>query len=372
MSGMGWLQDVVNGLAIAEKQRRAQVVMTALTDGIILGFDIIAQVRAEHPGAEIEEVIALSAGHPRAAYMDPWIRRLVISVHAMKCGMIASRIMAEVGAKFEDATADQAFHLAMADPRSQQIEEIVRAHLIGHMAWRRDVMLARAAQANELEQRVRSLARLLDLPPEPMILEVRRTNLITEDEARACLQRLREDPSSVQELRAPLQEELAALEHELGKLRTPERGRQSEAEEAARRKEAGDVDALLDQRFEEQAAIFDEIRYMNRAQYEASRYRNDECTPVFQDDPEADFDFPTANKEYGRWLAHHYVRFMSEALALFELLTRDRQSGKEERFLIPAIDPAEARRLALASRYTWNEKYKQILEIKKLVPKRAA
>ena len=257
----------------------------------------------------------------------------------------------------------------MADPRAEQIDALVRAHLIGHMAWRRDVMLARAAQATELELRVRALARLLELAPEPMILEVRRTNMITEDEARACLQRLREDPSSVQELRTPLQEELTALEHELKKLRTPE---PRTPEEAARRKEADDVDALLDRRFEEQAAIFDEIRYMNRAQYEASRYRNDECTPIFQDEPEADFDFPTANQEYGRWLAHHYVRFMSEPLALFELLTRDRQSGKEERFLIPATDLAEARRLALAGRYTWNEKYRQILEIKKLVPKRTA
>jgi hypothetical protein len=304
--------------------------------------------------------------------LDPWTRSVVISAYSLKCGLLAARIMADVGSKFEDATTDQAFHLAMADPRAEQIDTLVRAHLIGHMAWRRDVMRAQASArlvAAELEQRVQSLARLLDLPPEPMILECVARTLITEDEARACIRRLREDPTSVRELRGPLQEELAALENELRKLRTPE---PRTPEEAARRKEAGDVDALLDQRFEEQAAIFDEIRCMNRAQYEASRYRNDECAPVFQDDPEADFDFPTANKEYGRWLAHHYVRFMSEPLALFELLTRDRHNGKEERFLIPATDLAEARRLALASRYTWNEKYKQILEIKNLVPKRAA
>jgi len=153
-----------------------------------------------------------------------------------------------------------------------------------------------------------------------------------------------------------------------------EQDRQREATEAARRKEADDVNALLDERFEEQGAIFGEIRHMSRAQYEASRYRNEECNPkAFEDDPEAeslDFDFATANKEYGRWLHHHYVRFMSEPLALFELLACDRKDGKEERFLIPAKDLAEARRLALAGRYTWNEKHKQILEIKKLVPKR--
>jgi hypothetical protein len=125
MSAMGWLQDVVSGIAIAGQQRRTQEVEQALIDGVILGFDIIAQVGPEHPGAEIEELLALSAGHPRAAHLDPWTRSVVISNDALKCGLLAARIMADDGAKFEGAEAqsdepsyailDEALHIARGD-----------------------------------------------------------------------------------------------------------------------------------------------------------------------------------------------------------------------------------------------------------------
>jgi hypothetical protein len=147
MSRMGWLQDALNGIAIAGEQRRTQEVLTALAEAVVIAFDVMKEVAHEHPGATRTELYALSAGHPRAAHLDQWTRSVVFQPYTSHWGFAAEDIMADVDRKYPDATNSQAWHLAMADPRAMAIDEIARGHLISYMAWRRDIMRARAAQA---------------------------------------------------------------------------------------------------------------------------------------------------------------------------------------------------------------------------------